>query len=42
VNGPGKGWVDYSWTNPETKKIQAKSSYVAKAGEIFVGCGIYK
>lgn len=42
VNGPGKGWVDYNWTNPTTKKIEAKSSYVAKAGDIFVGCGIYK
>ena len=42
VNGAGKGWVDYNWTNPTTKKIEAKSSYVAKAGDIFVGCGIYK
>jgi len=42
VNGPGKGWVDYNWTNPSTKKIEAKSSYVAKAGDMFVGCGIYK
>ena len=42
INGAGRGWVDYSWTNPETKKIQAKSSYVAKAGDFFVGCGIYK
>jgi len=42
VNGPGKGWVDYNWTNPTSKKIEAKSSYVAKAGDIFVGCGIYK
>lgn len=42
ASGPGKGWVDYNWTNPTTKKIEAKSSYVAKAGDIFVGCGIYK
>ena len=42
VNGPGKGWVEYNWTNPVSKKIEAKSSYVAKAGDIFVGCGIYK
>lgn len=42
VNGPGKGWVDYNWTNPTSKKIEAKSSYVAKAGDMFVGCGIYK
>jgi cytochrome c len=24
----GGGWVDYQWTNPETKKVQDKSSYV--------------
>lgn len=42
VNGPGKGWVDYRWTNPVSKKIEAKSSYVEKAGDILVGCGIYK
>ncbi len=38
----GKGWVDYRWTNPTTKKIEAKSSYIEKVGDIFVGCGIYK
>lgn len=42
VKGPGKGWVDYRWTNPVSKKIEAKSSYVEKAGDILVGCGIYK
>lgn len=42
ANGPGKGWVDYNWTNPVSKKIEAKSSYLVKAGDMFVGCGIYK
>ncbi len=43
VKGAGKGWVDYNWTNPTSKKIEAKSSYVAKAtDDLFVGCGIYK
>jgi len=42
VKGPGKGWIDYRWTNPVSKKIEAKSSYVEKAGDILVGCGIYK
>jgi hypothetical protein len=37
------GWVHYKWSNPETKKIGEKSSYVMPAGpDIFVGCGIYK
>ena len=42
VTDAGQGWVDYSWPNPTTKQIESKSSYVAKAGDIFVGCGIYK
>jgi cytochrome c len=38
----GKGWVDYSWTNPVTKKIEPKSSYYQKEGDFYFGCGIYK
>jgi len=39
----GGGWLDYKWTNPETKKVQDKSSYVMPLeGGLFVGCGIYK
>ena len=38
----GDGWFDYSWTNPTTKKMQAKSSYYHREGDIFFGCGIYK
>ncbi len=38
----GKGWVDYSWTNPTTKKIEAKSSYYAREGDFVFICGIYK
>jgi signal transduction histidine kinase len=38
----GSGWVDYKWPNPVTKKIENKSSFVEKAGEYLVGCGVYK
>jgi cytochrome c len=38
----GSGWVDYKWSNPATKKIEAKSTYVQRSGEFFLGCGIYK
>lgn len=40
----GSGWVDYKWMNPETKKIQAKTSFVMKVpGEdMYIGCGFYK
>jgi len=40
----GGGWVDYQWTNPETKKVQPKSTYVKgiEGTDYYVGCGIYK
>lgn len=39
----GSGWVDYKWTNPTTKKVEKKSSYVQKLdGNTFIVCGIYK
>ncbi len=40
----GFGWVDYKRTNPETKKIEAKSSYIklVPGTKLFVGCGFYK
>lgn len=40
----GSGWVDYHWSNPQTKKVEPKSSYVlAIPGyEGYVGVGIYK
>jgi cytochrome c len=38
----GKGWVDYKWPNPTTKAIEAKSTYVEKADDFIVACGIYK
>jgi cytochrome c len=42
VRGPGKGWVDYKFTNPVTKEVGDKSSYVLKAGDLFLVCGAYK
>jgi cytochrome c len=40
----GSGWVNYSWTNPGTKKVQAKAAWVQKVegSDCFVGCGVYK
>jgi len=40
----GNGWVDYKWTNPATKKIAPKSSYVQRVEgkDLLIGCGIYK
>jgi len=41
VKGPGSGWVDLRWTNPTTKEIEAKSSYVEKMGQYWAGVGVY-
>jgi hypothetical protein len=38
----GEGWVDYKWPNPTTKKVEAKSSYIKKVGDLIVGVGVYK
>ena len=38
----GRGWQDYEFTDPITKKIEHKSAYVEKLDDLIVGCGIYK
>jgi cytochrome c len=38
----GSGWVDYRWVDPEDKKIEQKSSFVAREGDYVVGVGFYK
>ena len=42
ANDKGEGWIDYHWPNPVSKKVEGKSSYIKKVGEVFVGVGIYK
>ncbi len=36
----GNGWVDYKGTHPVSKKIEAKTTYVLKHEDYFIGCGI--
>lgn len=39
----GSGWVDYKWSNPVTRKVEHKSSFIQKIdGHSFMVCGIYK
>ncbi len=38
----GGGWVDHLVENPETKKIEQKTSFCIAEGDIIVGCGIYR
>jgi cytochrome c len=42
AKGSGSGWIDYKWPNPQTNKIEDKSSYVEKMGDYFVGVGVYR
>ena len=42
ANSKGSGWVDYKWTNPVTKKMEAKSTFVKKVDDLYFCCGIYK
>jgi cytochrome c len=38
----GKGWVDYMYKNPENSKIEPKTAYVLRAGDVVLVAGIYK
>jgi len=37
-----RGWQDYKYVNPLTKKIEPKASYFEKSGDMMISCGIYK
>jgi signal transduction histidine kinase len=37
-----QGWLDFRWANPATQKVQEKSGYVERLGDMIVSCGIYK
>lgn len=38
----GKGWIDYKFPNPVTKRIEAKTSYFEKYQDVIITCGAYK
>ena len=38
----GSGWVDYTYWNPETNELEHKTTYIQKAGDIIICCGVYK
>ena len=38
----GEGWVEHKWAHPVTNAIRGKRSFVKKAGDLVVICGIYK
>ena len=38
----GSGWQDYVFANPISKKVEPKTAYFEKYGDIIVSCGAYK
>jgi signal transduction histidine kinase len=38
----GKGWVDYMYKNPESGKIEPKTTYILRVGDAVLEAGIYK
>lgn len=42
ANGPGRGWVDYKFKNPVSGKVEAKTTYVLRIGDVALEAGVYK
>jgi cytochrome c len=38
----GRGWINFKWPNPETKRIERKSAYVIRTADIVCGVGYYE
>ena len=38
----GVGWVDYKFTNPVTKRVMDKTSYLKKVDDVVIFAGAYK
>lgn len=38
----GKGWEDYKWMNPVTRRVEPKSVYFELVDDVVVSCGIYR
>ena len=38
----GKGWVDYMYKNPVSGRIEPKTTYILRVGDVVLEAGIYK
>ncbi|PWF45095.1 cache domain-containing protein [Massilia glaciei] len=38
----GKGWVDYHYKNPTNGRIEPKTTYILRVGDVVLEAGIYK
>lgn len=41
ANSKGSGWVEYKWSNPASKHIEPKATYLQKIDDVVYCCGIY-
>lgn len=42
ARGPGSGWVNYKFRNPVSGKVEPKTTYVLRAGDVALEAGVYK
>jgi hypothetical protein len=42
ARGRGHGWVGYKFRNPESGKVEAKTTYVLRVGDVALEAGVYK
>lgn len=42
VNNPQGGWAEYTWTNPATKKLAPKKTFVREYDNLLFGVGYYE
>jgi cytochrome c len=40
-NSKGSGWVDYKYRNPENNRIELKTTFFKKVGDVIYACGVY-
>ena len=38
----GSGWVDYQYKNPTSGKLEPKTTYILRVGDVVLEAGIYK
>jgi cytochrome c len=41
-NGPGQGWMQYTYENPQSHKQETKVAYVKRAGDLIIVCGVFR
>jgi signal transduction histidine kinase len=42
AKGAGKGWQEYKFANPTSKKVEQKVAYLERVGDVILVCGAYK